>query len=1059
MNTQSFTQELPQNLELNDWLKFSLTSNSEIDRQIALEEMVASGVNQDFLPILANISEKDPSQSCRLQAKWLININEAKTSLKSTIKKLDVTPDYIFLLEQKEDFSKINLISQMLRKAPSPETIKLWRDTLNKTKDIYLIRVGLDFLGKFGEQSDSVYAINNLQNNDYQIVCSALSLLFQQDKELFRKYIKVGLGSKKASIILHSVHLLKSIDENEAIKYLSVLILNANPLVRQKALRELMLIKFEKVEALFWQYIGREDQPFLLVKEGLLATFNPAQHFPFKLYDIMVSAVGIKKHILQLILQQTIKTTNISGILKNKDINTYLNEIKSYIAKKKIEQTLRVNLLNLKATEVGIRADAVEKLSKYVSNNQIRTILKNHLKTENDQGIINYLVSVFEDDLDDELSNIIKEKLSSSVKETKTEDKKEESSEVAFILPNIDSICSDIDSKNELYDSKQQKDILEASEGLIKKEESVKEDKVKEKEKEKVEQKKEKVEQKKEKQKSTISFPEINEFLKLSTKEQKAIIKTIACIEDYSACKKTLLEAINWNVKKSVLLEIIILVGKFGNKEDAKTIYSLTKSDDYSIVAQAIKSVSAIDIDTILPELNMFLAHEDPRIKSAAFEVYVLADKPAAIQYVGTMLKNTSGSIRRLGLALIPQLDYPSAEPLLWWLLDHETNPVLKNQVGYMIAANPTPEGVYKIFEFTHDKTGEVKEGSEDIWNVAYLSANSLIGIAKEDLEKECWDRHLSEQTEESKEKSDYKFKSIVGDKDEIDAEMELSSIYGKNADDFEKIILHLREFKYYYLAIIILFVVFAFFMSDNDPNKIHRKNKKVVASEVNYIPNQGTDRKTQVGSDEWQDGIRSGARDIVRSSAYATLMQDASKEREKFREEADKKEKEYLEKLANDPTADKEDRDWAAAKLNENYSLGVRAYDSENYTDAEMYLERAVNDPNLNTYGKIDAIQKLIDISDMKGDKSSWLRWLDRLLKESKNVEGFEHVSAFNNFGKTFEQMEQVRDQLKTNPAAQAEVLQGFKDKYKYSDEEAQKALNEILNFKHPFDKNNFGE
>ncbi len=244
MSMENYVQELPQNLELNDWLKFSLTSKNEIARQVALEEMVVNGINQDFLPILSDISENDSSQSCRLQAKWLINLNEARSSLKSTIKKLDVTPEYILLLKAKEDFAKISLISQMLRKAPSQETIKLWRETLSKTTDTHLIQVGLEILSKFGEQSDGVFAINNIQSNDSQIVCSALSLLCQQDVELFRKYIKIGLSSKKAAVILHSVHLLKSIDENETIKYLSVLILNANPLVRQKALRELMLIKF-----------------------------------------------------------------------------------------------------------------------------------------------------------------------------------------------------------------------------------------------------------------------------------------------------------------------------------------------------------------------------------------------------------------------------------------------------------------------------------------------------------------------------------------------------------------------------------------------------------------------------------------------------------------------------------------------------------------------------------------------------------------------------------------------------------------------------------------------
>ena len=63
----------------------------------------------------------------------------------------------------------------------------------------------------------------------------------------------------------------------------------------------------------------------------------------------MSTASGVKNHIMQLILKQCIATTNMAGILKNKDINTYLNEIKQYIANKKKEQTLRVVISNLKS--------------------------------------------------------------------------------------------------------------------------------------------------------------------------------------------------------------------------------------------------------------------------------------------------------------------------------------------------------------------------------------------------------------------------------------------------------------------------------------------------------------------------------------------------------------------------------------------------------------------------------------------------------------------------------------------------------------------------------------
>ena len=976
MGTIATQQELPQNLELNDWLKYSLASNNEVSRLIALEEMITNGFPADCESILTNISLNDPSASCRSQASWLLKLNESKTSLKSLIKKLDITPEFVRLQIQKNDIAKVRLISQMLRKSPQEQTIELWRQTLNNDSEPLLIQLGLDILCKFGNSNDANFALKCLQNQSSQIVCSALSLLAQQNKELFRKNIKFGLSNKKADVILHSIHLLKTIDEAEAIKYLSLLILNKNPLVRQKAFRELMLIKFEKVEAFFWQYLGREDQSFLLVKAGLLATFNPAQHFPFKIYDIMMSAAGVKKHILQLVLKKTIETTEISGILKNKDINTYLNEIKQYIANKRKEQTIRITIDNLKSADANLRIDAVEQLSKYISNPQVKALLENQLKVETDEGIKAYLSSLFEE---------------------------------TIALPDLDTTAQD---KKPISKQKVETDKL-------------------------------------------TSFPEIDDFLKLSVKEQRSLIKKITKIDDYPICKQTVLEALNRDIKKSVMLDILKLIEDYGNVEDSKRIYPLTKSEDNSIVAQTVKSIGTIDIDRILPELNMFLAHEDPRIKSAAFGIYVIADKPAAIQYVGQMLRNAQNSVRRIGLSLIPQLDYPSAEPLLWWMLTHETNVELQNQVGYMVAANPTKEGIFKIFDFTHDQNGEIKNGLSEIWEAALFSAEDVLGIPKEELEKLCWDNSVSTKEDEGKEKSDYKFNSIVGDKDEIDAEMESNSVDEINGSILNLILLNLYKYKYYYISAACILMLIVYLKTDSNPNTIHRANKHVVASDVNYIPNQGTDRNTQVGGEGWQEGIKSGASRILKSPNYAKLMKTAAEEQVAFREEAHRKEEEYFTKLANDPSADKEDREWAVAKLNENYKTGTKAYDQGNYKDAEYYLERAANDPSLSTYGKIDAIQKLVDICDKRQDKETWLKWIGRLLKEARNVEGFEHITAFDDFEQTYKKMEQVSEQIKTNPEAQKELLKGLKEKFCYTDSEAKEALENLINFKHPFDKN----
>jgi HEAT repeat protein len=1016
MGTENALQNLPQNLELNEWLKLSLTSRNEISRLIALEEIVTNGFTPELAPILKEISEKDPSESCRSQAQWILKLDATKGSLRSLIKKLDITPDFINLQIQKKDFAKVILIKQILRKSPSDQTLQLWREALAVENERYFLEFGLELLSKFGEQKDAALAIKHLQNPNPQVICSSLTLLAQKDQNLFKKCIRLGLSNKNATVIMHSVHLLRTIDELEALKYLSVLILNQNPLVRQKALRELMLVKFEKVENLFWQYIGREDQTLLLVKAGLLATFNPAPHFPFKIYDIMSTASGVKSHILQLILKQTIATTNMAGVLKNKDINTYLNEIKNYIANKKKEQTLRVVISNLKAKEVGIRADAVEKLSKYISHPQIRALLENQLKIEPDKGIKSYLSSLFEDATDEE------------IKVQKTEAQESQSTQIisdkAVALPSLDSLPEEKTKEN--------------------------------------------------KPKTLTSFPETSAFLKLSAKEQRSWLKKVTCIESYPICKRTLLGILDSDIKKTVSLEALKIIGQYGNTADAKSIYHLTKSQDNSVAAQTIKSVGAINLDIILPELNKFLSHDDPRIKSAAFEVYAVADKTDAVQYVATMLKNPKDSVRRMGLSLIPQLDYPSAEPLLWWMLSHETNVELQDQVGYMVAANPTRDGVVKMFQFTHDKNGEIKEGFKEMWSATLLSAENVFGMSQHDIEESCWVAIVSEQkAEQEEEKSDYKFKSVVGEKNDIEAELDSKTVSRPDDNFVEQILIHVYEHKVKYISgVCILFAIFAvIYLTSGDssaPNSkpLTRKNKDVVVSEANFLSDmeQLSDKKTQVGTKDWVEGVQSNAINILSGPKYARTIANARKDEEDFRKEMEKAEEEYLKKLANDSSANQEDRNWAAANLNENYKQAMKDYNSRNYRDALISLEKAANDPNLNTASKIEVMQKLTELYGNSKDKENWNKWMERMFKEMMKLQEFSELKAFDekmggsftNFSQNMEKLEEFSKALKNSPEAQNQLVEELK-KAGYEESEAKEMQKSFLDIKYPDEENNF--
>lgn len=985
MDTKISTQNLPTNLDLNAWLRLSLVSTNELNRQIALEEMITNGYSPEFEALLKELAEKDPSSNCRTQANWLLKIKEAKDSLKTVIKQLNVNPELISQLIKKGDYASIYQCSKLLRKSPSEITLNQWRQTLQSSNEPKLIETGLNILAKFGNSNDSPLAVKHLQSQDSQIICSALSLLAQKDPVTFKKCIRLGLTSKAANILLHSIHLLRTIDEQETIKYLSNLMFNKNALVRQKVLRELMLIDFNKVQDLFWQYIGREEQPLLLVKAGILVTINPNQNYPFKIYDILSLSTGIKKHIMQLILKQSLETTQAAGILKDKSINALIAEIQQYINNKKKEQLIRVAIGNLKASENNIRLSAVDVLSEYISHPQIKTLLENQLKIETDADVKSAISSLFEDAPEISTTNS---------------------------APTTDNQAKS-DAVNK--DSESNKPVSS---------------------------------------KATIVYPPANEFVKLSPKEQRSLLNSIDCIEKYPAAKKTLIDAVDYaDLKKATLLEILKKIGAYGNSSDAKLIYHMTKAKDHSVIAQTVKTVGTIDLDIILPELNIFLAHEDPRIKSAAFEVYILADKPAAVQYVATMLKQASIPIKRIGISLLPLLDYPSVEPLLWWLLSHEDNVEIQDQAGYMVAANPTQEGISRLFEFTHDNNGEIKEGFSEMWTAGLTSAESVFGKAAKDIEEDCWNNMLNEKNAEEAEKSDYKFKSVVGENEEIAAELEANSVEPEG-NFLEKILLLFFKYKNQCIAGACAIALLAYLTYEPDDQQVQHSRNKEVASEVNFVPREASDKTTQVGDEDWQGVLRSGAREILNSKKYASLMQSAAQEQKDFREEAEKQQKEYFRQLANDPNADQDDRDWAAANLNDDYVAAKKAFAEKNYKDAEYFFERAANNPSLNSYGKLDAMQSLMEIYDSRKDKQNWTKWLSRMLKELKTMPEYSRVEAFENIEDTFGQIQKVSDYLKTNPEGQAQLKESLKSQYKMSETEADQAVRDLTEFKHPFNE-----
>ena len=255
-----------------------------------------------------------------------------------------------------------------------------------------------------------------------------------------------------------------------------------------------------------------------------------------------------------------------------------------------------------------------------------------------------------------------------------------------------------------------------------------------------------------------------------------------------------------------------------------------------------------------------------------------------------------------------------------------------------------------------------------------------------------------------------------------------------------------------------------SFFFSGGSsaPNSkpLTRKDKHVVVSDANFLPDvEISDKTTQVGTSDWAGGIKSNAVSVLRGPRYAKTISSATLQREEYRKQAEKAEKEYLKKIADDQSASKEDRDWAAANLNENYREGSKLYNTGSYRDAVPYLEKAAADSSLNAYGRLEAMQKLISIGQLDNNKELWSKYVDKTmmelieLPEFKSKVGPEIVELLkkHKVSESLEQVEAVKELINTNPQAKEVLIQQYKANG-YTAEQTQEFVNELSNFRHPF-------
>jgi HEAT repeat protein len=376
---------LPSNLVLSEWITFNLQSPSEQNRKIALEEILAAGTGSMYRTVVETIRTEDPSIPCREIAGTILALDNARRSIHS-LAQLELSPHSLQSLCETIGPSFKTAVMEKKIPAAAPGLLDLWRESLLDTTALEIAPIGLSLLARFGGKPDVGLALPFLKSELPEAANAALDLLQAHDPECFQRQITEALGSELPRVRFHAIKRLRAIDSAEAITYLQNFLEDPDPFLRQRAIRELLLFPFEVAESLYFPYLSRETVPLLLVLAGIYVASNPTPESPIHVFDVFSASQGVKKQILQLILNQLLEAIKASGIL-NQPIEEFVKSLKAQIQRRKQSFVLVQNLRDIHNEDVEIRSLALDRLLEFASNPKVSQTLRECAEQETDPDL------------------------------------------------------------------------------------------------------------------------------------------------------------------------------------------------------------------------------------------------------------------------------------------------------------------------------------------------------------------------------------------------------------------------------------------------------------------------------------------------------------------------------------------------------------------------------------------------------------------------------------------------------------------------------------------------
>lgn len=376
--------ECPKSLSLGEWLAFSLDHGDEIDRRLAIEEIALNPHYSDLFSRLPGLAAADPSPACREAATRLLAAHQAGEEARRIVAGLEVTAEILTPLLDSVAPELRREILRSLRTPPPEGLLELWRHDLLHGCSLEKTEAALIVLARFGKPADASFALGFLSADQPEVVRASLDLLFAQNPDLFKESVATALASGHPAVRLHAVRQLRSIDPGEAVNYLEALVLSEDPLLRQQAVHDLLLIPFHAAEPVSLRFLGSEPRPLLLVLVALAVAINPHPDTPLKLFDIILVSRGPKRAILQAGFNQLLECINQAGIL-SVPIGDYVATLKEGLTRRRETMLVTLGLRDLAAPDPETRQAAVERLRPFLGRPEVGEALRRRLDAETDE--------------------------------------------------------------------------------------------------------------------------------------------------------------------------------------------------------------------------------------------------------------------------------------------------------------------------------------------------------------------------------------------------------------------------------------------------------------------------------------------------------------------------------------------------------------------------------------------------------------------------------------------------------------------------------------------------